>query len=143
MITTLLVTGVIGGASDHPLLGEFRLAYPAFANVSDQVVVYWMTKAVKIVTECWGDDQSDGTMLYAAVNIITSGALAQAGGAAGGADAIPAGVTRFRSASMDVAISEQAANALKDASSYEAEWARLLRRHCGMPRLVGYVAPCW
>lgn len=60
MITALLATGVIGGGSDHPLLGEFRLRYPGFAGVSDQVVVYWMSKAVATVTECWADDYSDG-----------------------------------------------------------------------------------
>ena len=48
---------------------------------------------------------------------------------------------------MDIAVSEKAANALSDASGYEAEFAILRRRHCGMgPRLVGYVEPrgvCW
>jgi hypothetical protein len=142
MITTLIATGVIGGGSDHPLLGEFRLRYPAFANVSDQTIVYWLNKAVATVTECWGDDYSDGIMLFAAIKIIKSGVLAQA---AGGSE-MPAGVTRFRSASMDVAVSEKAANALSDASGFETEFARLVRRHCGMPRLVGYVEPrgiCW
>lgn len=142
MITTLLATGVIGGGSDHPLLGEFRLRYPGFAGVSDQVVVYWLSKAVKIVDASWADDESDGTMLYAVIQIIKSGALALAGGSA----ELPAGVTRFRSASMDVAVSEKAANALSDASGYEAEFAKLLRRHSGFPRLVGYVEPrgvCW
>jgi hypothetical protein len=142
MITTLLATGVIGGGSDHPLLGEFRLRYPGFAGVSDQVVVYWMTKAVATVTECWGTDYSDGIMLYAVIQIIKSGALALAGGSA----ELPVGVTRFKSASMDVAVSEKAANALSDASGYEAEFVILRRRHCGGPRLVGYVEPrgvCW
>ena len=48
---------------------------------------------------------------------------------------------------MDIAVSEKAANALSDVSGYEAEFAILRRRHCGMgPRLVGYVEPrgvCW
>lgn len=137
MITTLIATGIVGGGSDHPLLGEFRLRYPGFAGVSDQTIAYWLGKAGVTVTECWGDDYSDGVMLFAAIRIIKSGALALAGGGS----ELPVGVTRFKSASMDVAVSEKAANALSDASGFEAEFARLMRRHCGLPRLVGYVEP--
>jgi hypothetical protein len=108
MTTTLLATGVIGVGSDHPLLGEFRLRYPGFAGVSDQVVVYRLGKAVKIVDASWADDESDGTMLYAVIQIMKSGAPASG-------DA-RAGVTRFRSASTYIVVSEKAANALSDAS---------------------------
>ena len=52
-------------------------------------------------------------------------------------------MTRFRSASMDVAVSEAAANRSLDtgygSTRYGAEFAKLLRRHSGGPRLVGCV----
>jgi hypothetical protein len=140
MITTLIATGIVGGGSDHPLLGEFRLRYPEFASVSDQLVVYWMSKAVATVTECWGTDYEDGIMLFAAHKVSISGALT-----VGPGRGELAGVTRFRSASMDIAISETVANAGAkggwSASSYGQEFQILLRRHCGGPRLVGCVEP--
>jgi hypothetical protein len=57
------------------------------------------------------------------------------------AEQLPTGVTRFRSASMDVAVSETAANRSLgtgySATRYGTEFAMLLRRHGGGPRLVG------
>jgi len=124
-----------------------RLRYDAFQNVTDERIQYWLTDAGRIVTADWGEDYEPGTLALAAHNMainrvpgMTLDATSQ----------IPAGVTRFRSASMDVGLSEAAANRTLSggysSTSYGAEFAVMLRRHCGGPRLVGYVEPrgvCW
>ena len=146
LTTALIATGIVGGGFDHPLLGEFRLRYPAFNAVSDQIIVYWMNDADRLGIGTWDDlDQSPARMLYAAHNIVVSGALGASSG-----DAIPAGVTRFKSGNMDVAISEQAANASFNggygSTSYGQQLQVLIRRNTGGPRLMGYVEPeypCW
>lgn len=120
-----------------------RLRYPAFTAVDDAVITYWLTDAGRIVTEAWGADYEPATFALAAHSMVLAGA---AGIATGATSEIPAGVTRFRSGSMDVGISEKAANRLADggyqATSYGQEFAVMLRRNCGAPRLVGCFDPC-
>jgi hypothetical protein len=115
---------------------EFRIRYPAFTAVGDETVAYWLTDSLRIVTADWGSDAIPAQMAFAAHEMSSRGVLP-----AVGASAIPAGVTRFRSASMDVAISEAAANrGLAGGYSttvYGQEFAIFLRRNRGGPRLVG------
>jgi hypothetical protein len=116
-----------------------RQIYPEFACVDDAVIEFWLGKAELTVTDAWGEDQEEGLLLLTAHKVKVSGVVT------GGADDLPAGVTRFRSASIDVAISEAAANRALGAdygsTSYGQLFRPLLRRHCGLPRLVGYVEP--
>lgn len=110
----------------------FRLRYPKLAAKSDETIDYWLADAALIVDATWGADQEPATLALAAHGI-------QAGEQSGGA-AIPAGVTRFRSGSMDVAFTEEAANALNsgghDSTVYGREFLPYLRRNRGGPRLV-------
>lgn len=138
MLTALLLTGTVGGASDHPLLGEFRLLYPELAKVPDNVVVYWLNKAP---VAGWDDgDVNDATLLFAA----HQSALWLA--ASGGGAAIPQGVTSFKSASFSASFSEDYVNRATgggwDATRYGAEFKRLLRRNAGGPYLAGPVGSC-
>lgn len=117
-------------------VAEFRIRYPTFAAVPDETVTYWLTDSLRIVTADWGADAVPAQMAFAAHEMSSRGVLP-----AVGASAIPAGVTRFRSASMDVGISETAANwglaGGYSTTAYGQEFAVFLRRHRGGPRLVG------
>lgn len=120
---------------------EFLTRYPAFSSVAGGTIAYWLRDAERTVTDRWReDDQAPARMALAAHNMAAGGLLPQTGAAA-----IPAGVTRFRSASMDVGLSEAAANrALKGgygSTVYGQEFAVMERRNLGAPRLVGACHP--
>lgn len=123
-----------------------KARYAIFAPVSSATVQLFLDDALSSVA-AFGEDADRGQMLKAAHDMIVSkvpGIIKDA------AEQLPAGVTKFRSASMDVAVSETAANRSL-LSGYASTWfgeefAKLLRRHFGGPRLVGYVEPrgiCW
>lgn len=137
MPATLLLAGVFDAQDAGPgplptgLLAKFRLRYPEFAAVPNDRVTYWLDDAASIVTVDWGVDEEPATLVYAAHRVARS---------TSGTSAIPAGVTRFRSGSMDVAFTEAAANALNsggyDSTPYGQEFAVYLRRNRGGARLV-------
>ncbi len=126
---------------------SLKLRYPAFANVGDDVISYWLVDATRIVKPDWGDDYDIGLLSLAAHN-MAAGKVA--GLALDAGEQLPAGVTSFRSASMNVSVSDAAANRSVSggysSTSYGQEFAVLLRRNRGMPSIVGYVEPsgiCW
>ena len=93
-------------AHTPPTAADLKARYPAFADVLDATVEAWITDAQRIVTTSWDEaDYAPGIMSLAAHSMTLQGI------GASGAAQLPAGVTRFRSASMDVAVSETAANA--------------------------------
>lgn len=119
-----------------PTPDQLQARYSAFAAVADETIQYWLTDAERSVDQSWIEaDYAPALMALAAHNMAMEGH-----GAASGASAIPAGVTRFRSGSMDVSISEAAASASTkggyQASRYGQEFVRLLRRSHGGPRVV-------
>lgn len=131
-ITPLVLTGYV-----KPTAAHLVARYPAFASVPLATVRMWLTDAERSVDTSWIEgDYAAALMVKAAWSMAKQGL-----GAASGAAALPAGVTRFRSASMDVAISEKVASAAVDggiaAGIYEAEFCMLQRRSFGGPRLVG------
>ena len=114
-----------------------KLRYPAFASIADEVLAYWITDTQRIVTDAWfAADREPATLALAAHNCIMAGAGSKAGGAG-----IPAGVTRFKSASFEVQVSDAAVTAeVKggyDATVYGQEFAVMLRRNRGGARLIG------
>jgi hypothetical protein len=120
---------------------DLKARYAAFAPVPDATVALFLSDALPYVAS-FGDEADRGQMLLAAHMMVQAGTP---GIVKDVTSEIPAGVTRFRSASMDVAISETAANR-SIASGYASTWygqefAKLLRRYAGGPRLVGYVEP--
>ena len=122
-----------------------KMRYPAFAAVDDARIQYWLTDADRFVTDGWGADADPARLAYAAHNLVLSNAPGIQSGTDLAAMGIPTGVTKFKSASMDVQISEAAANRSLasgwDATTYGAEFAVMLRRNTGGPMLVGYVEP--
>lgn len=131
-ITALVLTGYVKPTGAHLVA-----RYPAFASVPLATVRMWLTDAERFVDTSWIEgDYAAALMVKAAWSMAKQGL-----GAPSGAAALPAGVTRFRSGSMDVAISEKVALAAVDggiaAGIYEAEFCALQRRSFGGPRLVG------
>lgn len=119
-----------------------KLRYAIFAPVADAVVQAFLNDALPYVAT-FEYDADAGQMFKAAHEMIMSKAP---GIIKDTAEQLPAGVTKFKSASMDVAVSETAANRSL-LSGYASTWfgeqfAKLDRRYNGMPRLVGYVEPC-
>lgn len=143
IIPTLLSSGEV--PPDPPpstLLQAFRMRYPSFDGVADNRVSYWLTDADRYVTAAWTGDADPARMAYAAHQLVVSRAP---GLSQDDTFEIPAGVTRFRSASMDVQISDAAANRSLsggwDATVYGQDFAVMLRRNTGGPFLAGYVEP--
>jgi len=148
MLTLLLSTvltdaGVIAPPERVPdLVAALRIRYPAFRNVETATIAYWLKDADRFVNDGWGDDADPARLAYAAHQMSLNGTP---GIAAGATAQIPAGVTKFKSASMDVSISDAAANRSISggwaATTFGQDFAVMLRRNTGGPRLVGYVEP--
>lgn len=142
LLSTVLVDGEVTPEPVPDLVAALRMRYPAFAAVDASTIDYWLTDADRFVNDGWGTDADPARLAYAAHQMATNGTP----GVAQDASAqIPAGVTRFRSASMDVALSEAAANRSVNggwsATRYGQEYAVMLRRNTGGPRLAGYIEP--
>ena len=124
---------------------DLKMRYPAFENVDDTRIQYWLTDADRFVTDGWATDADPARLAYAAHNLVLSNAPGIQSGTDLSAMGIPTGVTKFKSASMDVQISEAAANRSLasgwDATAYGQEFAVMLARNTAGPFLVGYVEP--
>lgn len=124
-----------------PAAADLKARYPAFASVADNTITYWITDAQRIVTQSWAEgDYQPGILSLAAHNM----ALQKVPGlTTDAASNLPAGVTRFKSASVDIGISEAAANRTVSggyaATPYGQEFAAMLRRNVGGAQLVGLV----
>lgn len=136
LVTQLIVSNEAAALSgyDKPGPAHFLARYPAFASVPAGTIQYWLADAERSVDESWIEaDYATALMALAAHNMAM-------GGLGSGAGAIPAGVTRFRSGSMDVAVSESAASASAKggyaSTRYGQEFAILQRRSFGGPRLA-------
>jgi hypothetical protein len=128
-ITPLLLTGYAKPASAHLVM-----RYSAFAAVPAATIAYWLTDAERYVTDAWSEgDYAAGLMALAAHNMALAGY-----GTAGTLAAIPKGVSRFKSGTLDVTLTDATANGSGfESTVYGAEYAALLRRNRAGP----YVAP--
>lgn len=118
-----------------PTSSDLKARYPAFAAVDDGTITYWITDAQRFVDESWSEGDYGPAMLsLAAHNMTLSGLGADAAAALA---AIPAGVSRFKSGTLEVALTDAAANARMTgdftASKYGQEYQLLLRRNRGGP----------
>lgn len=126
----------------RPSAAHLVARYPAFASVSPATIRTWLTDAERFVDTSWPEaDYAAALMALAAHNMELLGI-----GSTSGAGGLPAGVTRFKSGSMDVSISEDAAAAGAKggyaSTVYGREFALLQRRSFGGPRvIVAGVAP--
>lgn len=122
-----------------PIVADFRLRFPAFAAVPDARVQYWLNHHEPVTTAWIEADYQPAILELTAHNLVVNDEVPSGSGEVGSL----AGVTRFRSASMDVSFSEKAANAGLDggydATKYGQRFRVYLRRNVGGPRLVGCV----
>lgn len=90
-------------------LADFQVAFPAFAAITEAQYDFWATRAERIVTDCFGDDQQFATMLltahYLERNGLGSGAAAEANAQGMGE------FTRVKSGSLELERGTKAAGA--------------------------------
>jgi hypothetical protein len=117
-----------------PDAAALKARYPAFADVADDTVTYWITDAQRSVDESWTEtDYAVALMALAAHNM----ALAGYGTEVLPVSEIPAGVTRIKSGQFEANFTEQQANARASGSlestRYGQEYRQLLYRNRGGP----------
>lgn len=140
---TLYLSTILTGDGSEPipsgLLAIFRIRYPAFATVSDEIVEYWLDDALTIVTDSWIEaDRDPAQMALAAHNLALTG-YGTSGGAVSSLAAM--GITDFKSASMSVSFDAEtvrrSGNGGYSSTRYGVQFLTYLRRNVGGPRLVG------
>ena len=116
-------------ASANVLISTLRRRYPAFAAVSGDIIGYWLTDAERNVGTDWiADDIGPAKMALAAHNMALQ---------AMGDGVLPAGVTKFKSASFEATIADSVASGKGyQATVYGREYYQILRRNKAGPRLV-------
>jgi hypothetical protein len=117
-----------------PLPPHLKARYAAFASVEAGTIQYWLTDAERYVTNAWTEgDYAAGLMALAAHNMTLAGYGTDASAVGG----IPAGITRMKSGSLELAFTDAAANARAAgdfaATRYGQEYLALLRRNRGGP----------
>lgn len=120
-----------------PTPAELIIRYPSFVDVTTGTIQYWLTDAERFVDESWTEgDYAPALMAMAAHNMTLAGLGTEAAAVAG----IPAGVSKFKSGSLDVSFAEGAtADRVTGALSstrYGSEFAMLRRRNKGGPRVT-------
>lgn len=111
--------------------------YPAFADVDTTTIQYWLTDAERFVDESWSEgDYAIALMALAAHNMATAGL----GTDAAAVSDIPTGVTSIKTGSFSASFADGvAADRVTGAlasTRYGAEYAALLRRNKGGPRIT-------
>lgn len=120
-----------------PLPQHLIARYPAFADVPTATIQYWLTDAERFVDESWSEgDYAAALMALAAHNMTLAGLGTEAAATAD----IPAGVTSIKSGSFsatfaDGVATDRVTGALAS-TRYGAEYAGLLRRNRGGPRVT-------
>lgn len=120
-----------------PLPQHLIARYPAFADVAIATIQYWLTDAERFVDSSWTEgDYAAALMAIAAHNMALAGLGSEASVMAG----VPSGITRMKSASMELAFSEGAAKdritGALSSTRYGSEYAALLRRNKGGARVT-------
>lgn len=119
-----------------PLPQHLLLRYPAFAEVPIATIQYWLTDAERAVDRSWTEgDYAAGLMALAAHNMAASGLGTNTATAS-----LPAGLTKLKSASVELAFDEETVKAKAkggyDSTRYGIEFKRLLRLNVGGPQIV-------
>ena len=134
-----------GMAYTAPTPATLKIRYPAFVDVPDATIQYWLDDAVRIVGTPTGSDwlAADapiGLMLYAAHELTKQGI----GASATGLD-VPAGVTSLRSGALSIGLSDDAAKASLsggyERTAYGREFYLLLKQNRGGMRTTNAGVP--
>lgn len=95
-------------ALDPPSLSDFRRRFPAFADVSDDDITYWLADSTRWVDESWPieTDRNPAMMAHAAHEMMIRNVPGLSGGQI--ASLVASGVTEFKSASFMARLSDDA-----------------------------------
>jgi hypothetical protein len=113
-----------------PIPGSsFLAAFPQFKDVPEASLSFWLANADARMGGAWPASERDmAVMLLAAHNLASNGM---------GADAVPAGVTSFKSGTFSATVSDKIAGMTGFASTvYGREYLAMTQRHFGGARLV-------
>lgn len=119
-------------AYDKPIPATLKIRYPAFAAVGDDVVQYWLTDAERFADTSWMEsDYAPALIAYAAHRMAETNVAGIKGSEA--AQAVAAGLVRWKSASADMqfsdtAVAEQARGGLST-TLYGREYLDLLAKN--------------
>lgn len=117
-----------------PVASDLQARYPAFTDVADDTITYWIADSQRFVDESWSEgDYAPALLSLAAHNMAIAGLGADAASLAG----VPAGITGMKSGSLSLNFTPEAANARMSgdfpATRYGQEYLALLRRNKGGP----------
>ena len=103
------------------MLAGFRLRYPAFDDVDDGRIGYWLAQSATEVGSNWAEDmRSAGKYAWVGHKLVESGALASA---------VPAGLTSFKSGTFEAKVSDKIASLTGfDSTVYGREFLAMRRR---------------
>lgn len=121
-------------AFTDPSAADLKLAFPAFAAVDDNTIVYWLDRAARVVDHDWPeDDGPHARMLLTAHHLVLQGlgTGAEAEVFASGA----AGFTRLKSG--ELWLEREAGKGGYGDTSYGRQFEALLRAVRGGPRVTG------
>lgn len=111
------------------VLAAFRLRYPVFDTATDGQISYWLADGGSQVSAWREGDQQAGRLAYAAHKLAEAGV--------GGAGAIPAGVTGFRSGAFSAQVSDAVASRTGFKTTiYGREFLAIAKRNFAGPRLA-------
>lgn len=113
-------------AYTEPTYADFQARYPELSTTAEATVEYWLTDAARSVDERWIEgDYGPAKIAYAAHNI----ALVST-------DAIPQGVSRFKSGTVDIGLTDAQASATGFAATrYGRDFNALMRRSFAGPTI--------
>jgi hypothetical protein len=118
-----------------PTPDDLKTAFPAFNDVEDAAVTYWLTRAARVVDSGWGDDDGPHATILLAAHYLTLQGLgtgAEAEAAAAGAS----GFKRIKSGSLEMERADGGSGEY-DTTAYGRQFQSLLRTVRGGPRVTG------
>lgn len=116
-------------AYSRPTAADLKARYPAFATVSDDVVLYWIADAEAVVDAGWSDTwRATGVMAHAAHRMAELGVLT---------GTLPPGVTSFKSGTFSATVADAYASLTGFKSTpYGRDFLSIRRRLFAGPRVV-------
>jgi hypothetical protein len=126
-------------AYDPPAAADLKIRYPAFAQVDDDAITWWLNYVVgKDIDQSWGPNTGpEGQMAVAAHRMVKAGVATTGGDAAGFA---AAGITDFKSGTFSARISDdavkQAISSDWSSTPYGADYELALNREKSGPRVT-------
>lgn len=115
-----------------PAPADLRRRYPAFANVSDDDIQFWLTDAERFVDESWMEqDYAPALEAVAAHNMLRVNVTGLSFSKIAGLAA--KGITQFKSGSFSAQLSDEAVAKITDggwaSTPYGDDYLALLRRN--------------